>query len=96
MSIITNSEEYRKELSEKLRRFCKDFDLYSLLKRFGAQKARGIFFRKVFDFLFALVFTGKNLYNTRGPMSRDTVYRFLNNAKIHTDGQSRPAAEKTP
>ncbi len=83
MNIITKTEEKRNELSKRLSWFCKEFEVHNLLKRFGAQKTRGISFRVIFDFLFALVFSGKNLYNTDTFLSKDTVYRFLNSAKIH-------------
>jgi hypothetical protein len=88
MSIITKTEENSKELSKKLSRFCKDFGVYHLLRRFGAEKTKGISLRIVFDFVFSLVFSGKNLYhsiqlNQNAPLAKDTVYRFLNNTKIH-------------
>jgi len=84
MRIITKTDEERKDLSQSLSGFCKEFGVYNLLWRFGAVKIRGISFKTVFDFIFALVFTGRNLYNTENAsMSKDTVYRMLNNAKIH-------------
>jgi hypothetical protein len=83
MTIITKAEDQSKELGQRLENFCVSFGVYKLLKRFGAIKTKGISFAKIFDLLFSLVFSGRNLYNTDAPMSRDTVYRFLNNSKIH-------------
>jgi len=84
MSIITKTDDGRNEVSKKLSSFCKEFGVYGILRRFGAGKMRGISFQDVFNFLFALVFSGKNLYSTQNAQySKDTVYRFLNNAKIH-------------
>jgi hypothetical protein len=85
MSIIAKTEEQRNELSQKLSGFCKEFDLYNLLRRFGAEKIKGIPFQTVFGFLLSLVFSGRNLYNTirageNSFLSKDTVYRFLNNS----------------
>jgi hypothetical protein len=74
----------RNELSKMLSCFCKEFDVLKLLARFGAQKARGTPFRDVFGFVLSLVFSGRNLFNTKvSEFGRDTVYRFLNNSKIH-------------
>ena len=83
MSIITKTGEQSKEIAQSFSRFDKSFGVYKLLKRFGAEKTKGISVREVFGLVFSLVFTGRNLYNTDAPMGRDTVYRFLNNAKIH-------------
>ncbi len=83
MSIITKTEEQSKEIAQSFVRFDKSFNFYRLMKRFGAEKTKGISMREVFGLVFSLVFTGRNLYNTSAPMGRDTVYRFLNNAKIH-------------
>jgi hypothetical protein len=60
----------------------------SLLKRSNIDKEKGISPVTVFRTLFALVFTGKNLYRTIEAggscgMAKDTVYRFLNS--IHTN-----------
>ena len=60
----------------------------SLLKRSNIDKEKGISPVAVFRVLFALVFTGKNLYRTLEAggscgMAKDTVYRFLNS--VHTN-----------
>ena len=88
MKIIPQTDEQYNDLSQRLSGFCKEFKIYTLLRRFGAEKVRGFSFQAVFDFVFALVFSGRNLYNTMHVginilFSKDTVYRFLNSAKIH-------------
>lgn len=83
MTIITKAEEDHKDLSQKLSGFCKEFRMNSLLRRFGGNKARGVSVQEVFEFIFALVFSGKNLYSSNTTMCKDTVYRFLNNARVH-------------
>lgn len=60
----------------------------SLLKRSNIDKEKGISPVAVFRVLFALAFTGKNLYRTLEAgvscgMAKDTVYRFLNS--VHTN-----------
>ena len=83
MNIITERKENCKEITEKTTKFSKSFELYKLLARFGAKKVRGIAYNGIFDFLMTLVFTGRNLFNSDTEYAKDTVYRFLNNAKIH-------------
>jgi hypothetical protein len=88
MNTITEKLVDRNDLMNGIRGFCKTFGLYELLRRFGAFKMRGVPVRQVFDFLFSLVFGGQNLYRTivckkSAEFSKDTVYRFLNNTKIH-------------
>ena len=87
MKSITQELENCNELSQSLKSFNKSFGLYDLLRKYGAVKVKGIFIGKIFDFLMALVFTGKNLYWTvqkgEAEFSDDTVHRFLKNTKIH-------------
>lgn len=83
MSIIPNADEQRKTLERRVTNFGEAFGLYKLLKRFGAEKSCGIPIEFVFNLVFSLVFTGRNLYNTKLSISKDTVYRFLNDTKIH-------------
>ena len=84
MTTLSQLAQKRNELAKMLSCFCKEFGVFKLLARFGAQKARGIPFRDVFGFILSLVFSGRNLFNTKvSEFGRDTVYRFLNNAKIH-------------
>jgi hypothetical protein len=87
MTTITQNGEKSKEIQISLQRFCKMFGVYKLLARFGAEKAKGIPFRELFDFIISLVFSGKNLFQSiqsgTATVSKDSVYRFLNNTKIH-------------
>jgi len=88
MNIITNSREEIKEYNKRVTDFFKQFGVNALLRRLGADRIRGYSISKVWDFIFSLVFTGKNLYRTINSdtgtdMGKDVVYRFLNNIKIH-------------
>ena len=87
MNIITQELENINDLSKNLKSFNKSFGLYDMLRKCGANKIKGIFIGEIFNFLMTLVFTGKNLYWTvqkeTAGFSKDTAYRFLNNAKIH-------------
>jgi hypothetical protein len=87
MRIITQDIENSNNLTQSLQSFGKSFKIYDLLRRFGACKSKGVASTRVFDFLMALVFTGKNLYRTihsgTADFSKDTVYRFLNDTRIH-------------
>ena len=83
MKIITQETEKIKDLSKIFRNFCNEIKVFSIMKRFGAEKARGVSFKDIFEFLFHLVFTGRNLFNSDTSLSKDSVHRFLNNAKIH-------------
>ena len=87
MKSITQKNENVNEISQNLKSFNKFFGLYEILRRNGAKKVKGIFIGIIFDFLMALVFTGKNLYWTihtgTAEFSKDVVHRFLNDTKIH-------------
>ena len=87
MTTITQKSEKSKEIQKSLQKFSKSFGLYKLLGRFGGKKVRGVPIGEILDFLMSLVFTGKNLFQSiqtgSANVSKDSVYRFLNNAKIH-------------
>ena len=88
MNTITEKLVKHNDLMNSICAFCKTFGLYDLLRRFGAFKMRGFPVRRIFDFLFSLVFSGQNLYRVvickkDTEFSKDTIYRFLNNTKIH-------------
>ena len=83
MKIITQKAEKIKDLSKIFTDFCREIKVFAIMKQFGAAKARGVPFKEIFEFLLQLVFTGKNLFSSDTPLSKDSVHRFLNNAKIH-------------
>src|SRR5215469_5198748 len=83
MNIITKKAEKSKALSNNFAAFCKEFKVISTMKRFGAQKVRGVSFVEVFEFLYLLVFNGRNIFTANTNLSDDCVHRFLKNTKIH-------------
>lgn len=83
MNIISKKSEKSKDLSKKFSQFCKEFKLFTIMRRFGAEKIRGVSFVKIFEFLYLLVFNGRNIFTANTNLSDDCVHRFLKNAKIH-------------
>lgn len=81
------------ELQEKIQTkstvacFIERFNIVRLLKDCGFTKIKGFTLASIIEFLLALVFTHKNLYQTMNtankdvPFAKDTVYRVLNNAQ---------------
>jgi hypothetical protein len=72
----------------QIHQFFQNQKIGSLLKRSNINKEKGFSSVAVFQVLFALVFTGKNLFRTMAEgrpcgMAKDTVYRFLNS--VHTN-----------
>jgi len=67
--------------------FIERFNIVRLLKYCGFTKIKGFTLASIIEFLLALVFTHKNLYQTMNtankdvPFAKDTVYRVLNNAQ---------------
>lgn len=69
------------------RRFCRDFKIGAGLKRANIQKINGHSCLSVFQFVFGLVFSGRNLWRylerEAAPFRKDTVYRLLNNPRYN-------------
>ena len=78
--IVSNSVSCENEIHQ----FFRNQKIGNLLKRSNINKEKGISPVSVFRMLFALVFSGKNLFRTLETpdgtcgMAKDTVYRFLN------------------
>ncbi len=83
MSIIPNADEQSKAVEQRVTNFCRAFGVYKLLKRFGAVKSKGFSIETIFNLVFSLVFSGKNLFNTKLDFSKHPIYRFLNDTRIH-------------
>jgi len=68
---------------ETSRRFCRDFQIGTWLNRANIRKINGHSCLSVFQFIFELVFSGRNLWRylerEDAPFQKDTVYRLLNN-----------------
>jgi len=83
-SIISNSNE-DKQTESHVQRFFKESQLASFLHQSNIRKEAGVSPLVLFQFLFSLVLSGKNLFRTLDsrktatPAKEDTVYRFLKN-----------------
>jgi len=88
MTIITKEMGFNKENNTRIAEFFKQFGVNAILRRFGAGRENGYPLSKVWNFIFSLVFSGRNLYRTvesdgYDGMGKDVTYRFLNSVKIH-------------
>ena len=89
MSSIPHSEENENEIFNSVTNFMNKFQIGKLLFKCNAGKAKGIPVIEVFRYLFCLIFSNRSMYMQRktgtfdGSFCKNTVYRFLNNAKIN-------------
>ncbi len=89
MKSIAHFSEENTRISTSLDQFFQVFSLSSLLRRCRIQKKRGVSTTSLFQFVFRLPFTGKNLYHTFASSSTPvdfsihTVYRFWKKATYH-------------
>ena len=85
--IITQKAEENKQISERIKNFMKRFDVSSALKSSNAVKIKGFAVIEIFQYLFMLVFAHCLIYmdmkKDTVPFAKDTVYRFLNSARIN-------------
>ena len=85
--IITQKAEENKQISERIKNFMKRFDVSSALKSSNAVKIKGFAVIEIFQYLFMLVFAHRSIYmdmkRDTVPFAKDTVYRFLNSARIN-------------
>lgn len=89
MKSITQNNQNDKNVSVSIRRFFKEYRIYSCLKLANAYKNKGIPVIEIFQYLFCLIFENRSMYmnmlmkNNSINFSKDTAYRFLNSAHIH-------------
>ena len=89
MSSIPHSEGNENEISNSVTNFMNKFQIGKLLFKCNAGKAKGIPVIEVIRYLFCLIFSNRSMYMQRktgtfdGSFCKNTVYRFLNNAKIN-------------
>ena len=89
MSSIPHSEGNENEISNSVTNFMNKFQIGKLLFKCNAGKAKGIPVIEVFRYLFCLIFSNRSMYMQRktgtfdGSFCKNTIYRFLNNAKIN-------------
>ncbi|MDR0295026.1 MAG: transposase, partial [Prevotellaceae bacterium] len=89
MTTISEEQRIDNANNKRVRIFIKRFGINSLLRSVGASKGKGISVSLIFVFLFELVFTRKNLFETMTigcdelSFSKNTIYRFLLIASIN-------------
>ncbi len=89
MSSIPQNAENGNEISNSVTNFMTQFQIGKLLFKCNAGKAKGIPVIEVFRYLFCLIFSDRSMYMQwktgifDGSFCKNTVYRFLNNAKIN-------------
>ena len=85
--IITQKAEENKQISERIKNFMKRFEVSSALKSSNALKIKGFAVIEIFQYLFMIVFAHRSIYmdmkRDTVPFAKDTVYRFLNSARIN-------------
>ena len=88
MEIITQKHSNEIERNEKLQNFSKKFHLSSILNACGAYRHKGNSTLSLFIYMVGLIFNNRSLYmdmqiNQNKAFSKDTIYRFLNDARIN-------------
>lgn len=89
MSSIPCNTKNENEISGFVTNFMKEFQIGKLLFQCNAGKMKGIPVVDIFRYLFCLIFSDRSMYMQRktrvfdGGFCKNTVYRFLNNAKVN-------------
>ncbi len=89
MSIITQKQLNCQSTESRISVFFKKYAVAGLLARCGAVKEKGISVIEIFKYLFSLMFSDRFMYmqirtnRFDEGFSQNTVYRLLNNVKIH-------------
>jgi len=88
-TIIPQNNYNKKQIDSGIVSFFKDIRLVKLLRKSNILKLRGASCLIVFNVIFQLIFTGKNLYqlldskSSKLPVKKDAVYNFLNNVSYN-------------
>ena len=89
MSSIPQNTEDKNEIFDSVTKFLKEFQVGKLLFQCNAGKMKGIPVMDIFRYLLCLIFSDRSMYMQRktrtfeGGFCKNTVYRFLNNAKTN-------------
>lgn len=89
MSSIPQNTENKNEIFDSVTKFLKEFQVGKLLFRCNAGKMKGIPVMDIFRYLLCLIFSDRSMYmqiktgTFEGGFCKNTVYRFLNNAKTN-------------
>ena len=89
MSSIPQNTENKNEIFDSVTKFLKEFQVGKLLFQCNAAKMKGIPVMDIFRYLLCLIFSDRSMYmqiktgTFEGGFCKNTVYRFLNNAKTN-------------
>ena len=89
MSSIPQTTDNGNNVSDFATKFMKRFHLSRLLFKCNAGKEKGIPAMDIFRFLFCMMFSDRSVYmqmktgTFEGGFSKNTIYRFLNNARTN-------------
>ncbi|MCI6561607.1 MAG: transposase [Ruminococcus sp.] len=89
MSIITRISQNCQSPESRIQVFIKKYSVGRLLARCGAVKEKGVSVIAIFQYLLCLMFSDRSMYmqmrtnRFHESFSKNTVYRFLNSARIH-------------
>ena len=88
-TIIPHRDYDAKQINSRISAFFKKVYLARLLRKANIRKLKGFSCLVVFQFIFQLIFTGKNFYqllesdNFSPPFAKDVVYDFLNSVSYN-------------
>jgi hypothetical protein len=84
---IVSQNNSEKQVESTINRFCRTHQFGTRLKESNIKKINGHSCLSIFQFVFSLAFSGKNLWRylerETGEFQKDTVYRFLNNPRYN-------------
>jgi len=101
MSIIAEKTYAEQSSIESVSKFYSRFGLGNALKKAGAYKQKGIAVSAVMQYLIALIYTGRSMFQdmrSATPFAqgfcKDTVYRFLNMMTVNWQAFQLTVASK--
>ncbi len=86
--IIPEHNHEEKQIRSTIKRFFKEYHIAALLRQSNFFKAKGFSASFLFEFIFSLIFSGKNLFrlldsSSKTNCGKDAVYRFPNSARYN-------------
>lgn len=85
-TIISNETNFENINTTKFSSFLKKFEVSKILGKSNFYKEKGVTVSKIFEYLFLLVFSGKNMFmdmKSSTEIKKDSVYRFLNSSRFN-------------
>ena len=86
---ITQATQNDKQISKSIKRFFTRFHISSALKAANAYKRKGTPVTEIFQYMFLLIFSNRNMYislltgKNTPDFAKDTVYRFMKMVQIN-------------